>query len=59
MFRRHSVFRTWVGAVFTVLALGMFASFSLVRTTKLILKEDPNVSMITLPPAELVDLNEF
>ena len=40
---------SWIGTCFTVLALGLFMAFSLVRTQKLISGDDPFLSMVTLP----------
>ena len=46
-FRKSDVFKTWIGAVFTILALSLFTGFAVKRFQKLVNSDEPFLSMIT------------
>ena len=47
-FKKEETFKTCVGKFFTLITVGLIISFVSIRMIKLVTKEDPLVSMLTI-----------
>ena len=55
-FKKQFVEKTWFGAFVTVVVMGIFSAFSMVRTQKFFSGDDPFLSMIDHPSDNVIDL---
>ena len=59
-FKKEETFKTGVGKFFTLVTVGLMISFVTMRLLKLVIKNDPLVSMIEMDSTEIeIDLFEL